>query len=136
MFNACAFELVHIRFDSINLLSAITLWNYHMWILIIEIEYTMNFKHKIVEKNILSAFWAYFTQCIIRRYNITLIYIRENRNGNLQWTLQRHLHHRVHKTQHTKRQKHTQKQHNTEYERMISTNPNKIILRIVSSPSL
>ena len=39
-----------------------------------------------------------------------------------------------HSTQ--KEKKHKQKQHNTENERMFSTNPNKIILPMVSSPCL
>ena len=36
----------------------------------------------------------------------------------------------------TQKEKKTQKQHNTENDRMTSTNPNKVILRMVSTPSL
>jgi len=46
----------------------------------------MNFKHKIVNKTSCWLSRAYFTHCIIGRYNITLLDIRENRSGNLQWT--------------------------------------------------
>ena len=102
----------------------------------------MNFKHKNINKTSCWLSRSYFTHCIIRRYNTTVIYIRENRSGNLQWTLQIHWQHRVHKTQHEENKTHTQIQHNTENEKEDQHEPyhksyvELSLLRMVSSTCL